>query len=143
MGLVLGVLSYRYKQSIFKRVTELHGFSNFIFRLLCKDKKSLSRFSHMNWICDYKEVPASPILRADTYFIEGSTYDIGGIHGSDIHQFSNTSFSSGYRVELAALANLVSLIYKPLILFPINERALTHSLTSLVLLLKERSRLMH
>lgn len=68
----------------------------------------------MNWICDYKEVPASPIPRADTYFIEGSTYDIGGIHGSDIHQFSNTSFSSGYQVELAALANLVSLIYKPL-----------------------------
>lgn len=43
---------------------------------------------------------ASPILQADTYFIDGSSNGVGEIHGPDIRQSINTSFSSALQVEL-------------------------------------------
>ena len=61
----------------------------------------------------------SPIPQADIHFIDDSSNGIGGIHGPNIHQSINTSFSPQASIwlsttELVILIHLLWLIHKPL-----------------------------
>lgn len=50
-------------------------------------------FSHISFAI-IKLVQTSLIPQADSYFIDASSNGIGGIHGPDIYQPINASFSS-------------------------------------------------
>lgn len=84
--------------SVFKEHSELFGFSNFIYWYYGRIEKYYyiadKVWDFLIWtkFVDFKNYPTFECPQVNAYFIDGSSKDIEGIHGPDIHQSINTFF---------------------------------------------------
>jgi hypothetical protein len=57
-------------------------------------------------------VKLNPISHTSVYYIDGSSFGKGGIHGPNLHESIQTNYSSEKQVELAVLIYLMQKNYR-------------------------------